>query len=562
MTLRNSRSVSKRSGPKRRSIAEPITATPQRVPGGPPPSPSPPSPFPPYFPFVTISEGRITLPKVHIGLGFYAFILPGKPIPITVSFWAIDPQLDLGSGCRIRILNGTDELLVLPQDGGYLPYTSTTSSGLSADIGSLNAVIQPPAPFSMPGIRLYQIGWHSLEVEVTTNGADSGPYTDSFPLYIFGELISSSWWSWGGSLPSLASWKEQYDLSGTCTNLSDWSGMQFTLVLDEQRDTGAVKSVDTLVSPHLESQETSSILQFPPITQDWEWLEPGVWTMKGAISHQFNYIVNMSLQDDYGNQYSPVASTETYVLVEVSDKKVNLATAAFASFTTATILTVIAGFFPWVGVAAAAAGIAASVLGAQALDPRPPSPRFLETVEPATYVLPKGIRSSKEHPEAAEFFLILFDMLSCLEALVEVEARLSGARESKNVVGIKLQRAGYRRIVQKLISQVRPLMDAASTSSNAIVGSGVFSDKSFKRLIIDRRKLSHALSGFINKIKASHGAREAESFLVSDQGLVRRLYSADGLRQLYQLIAMQVINVAIMTKREQNALLAARVRAE
>jgi len=53
--------------------------------------------------------------------------------------------------------------------------------------------------------------------------------------------------------------------------------MQFTLVLDEQRDTGAVKSVDALVSPHLESQETSSILH-PPITQDWNGWEPGVWT--------------------------------------------------------------------------------------------------------------------------------------------------------------------------------------------------------------------------------------------------------------------------------------------
>jgi len=52
------------------------------------------------------------------------------------------------------------------------------------------------------------------------------------------------------------------------------------------------------------------------------------------------------------------------------------------------------------------------------------------------------------------------------------------------------------------------------------------------------------------------------SFLVSDQAWSAGLYSADGLRQLYQLIAMQVIKVAIMTKREQNALLAARVRAE
>jgi len=52
--------------------------------------------------------------------------------------------------------------------------------------------------------------------------------------------------------------------------------------------------------------------------------------MKGAFSHQFNYIVNMSLQDDYGEPVlAPVASTETYFLVEVSRQESNLATAAF-----------------------------------------------------------------------------------------------------------------------------------------------------------------------------------------------------------------------------------------
>jgi hypothetical protein len=511
---------------------------------------------------VPIGKGWITLPKVHIGLGFNAWIHPGEPIPVTVSFWALDPQLDLGSGCRIRILNGTDELLVLPEDGGYLPYTSTTSTGLTADIGSLDAVIQPPAPSSGPGIRLYKIGLHNLEVEVTTNGTDSGPYTDSFPLYIFPELVDSSWWSWNSPISSFADWKQDYVLSGTCTNRSLWSGMQFILELQEQQDSGAFDTNSVISSPHLEIQESSPVLQFPSISQQWEWLEPGVWVQKGVLSHDFNYTVDMYLLDDYGNQYLPVESSEAEVGVNVSSKKLGLATGALAAFLAATVLTIVAGFFPWVGIAAAAAGIAASVLGAQALDPRPPSPRFLEVVEPASYVLPKHIRSSKDRPEAAEFFLILFDMLACLEALVEVEARFRGAQESKSATGIKLQRTTYRRIVQKLMSQLRSLIDAADTSSNAIVGSGVFSDKSFKQLIIDQRKLSHALSGFINKIKASRTVREARLPFLSDQDMVRRLFSADGLRQLYQLIAMEVIDVAITTKREQNTLLASRGRSE
>src|SRR5205814_5343336 len=98
---------------------------------------------------------------------------------------------------------------------------------------------------------------------------------------------------------------------------------------------------------------------------------------------QFTYVVSVSGHDRYGNLYTATDSAPHSVVVNVSDRKVALAYNALQAQISAAALAVCAGI-PLLGLAfglaAAAAALAAAVLGEQALDPPSPNRRYKRAV--------------------------------------------------------------------------------------------------------------------------------------------------------------------------------------
>jgi hypothetical protein len=321
-------------------------------------------------------------------------------------------------------------------------------------------------------------------------------------------------------------------------------------------DDGETNSRGTVTSNLLSQQSSPTTLEFPPIKQDWGWLVQGVWVTKGPLFHSFDYTAMMALEDDYGNQYPPVPSDDLVVWVTVSNKKIDLATAALATFAAATAATVAAIFLPWFAAAAAALGIASAVLGDQALDPRPPSPKFVRPAKPRGHRLPAGHESDTAHRHLWTFLEELLDVLACLRALTETDARLRGARAMNSKMGIRLQTETYWQVVRRIVKETRSLTSGADAAAADITGSGVFQNKAFRVLVLDQRRLERVISRFIRSqlIPPSLVAEMA----LTDPRRARDLYSASAMQRLFRVIALRVTNEALVMQGQAPAVLKGR----
>jgi hypothetical protein len=74
----------------------------------------------------------------------------------------------------------------------------------------------------------WTFGAKSLELEITGNGGDGGPYRITAPLNVIPEPVNFTWWTWTGSTPASGSplrppppgipWKSTYTVTGRFTN--------------------------------------------------------------------------------------------------------------------------------------------------------------------------------------------------------------------------------------------------------------------------------------------------------------------------------------------------------
>ncbi len=78
---------------------------------------------------------------VFASLSIDAAVVPGQPIPISLSFFSENSSLDFGTGCRIAIFLDQDKIFQMPNDETFLPYTP--SSFWKIDIGTIQALIDP-----------------------------------------------------------------------------------------------------------------------------------------------------------------------------------------------------------------------------------------------------------------------------------------------------------------------------------------------------------------------------------------------------------------------------------
>ncbi len=57
------------------------------------------------------------------------------------------------------------------------------------------------------------------------------------------------------------------------------------------------------------------------ISQDWEFIITGIWVIDGPFDKWFNYTVNFSVSDDFGNAYPELSSYDLSVDVRVAPRK-------------------------------------------------------------------------------------------------------------------------------------------------------------------------------------------------------------------------------------------------
>ncbi|MBZ5620814.1 MAG: hypothetical protein LAQ69_19115 [Acidobacteriia bacterium] len=150
---------------------------------------------------VALSNDWTTTPTVptlfSINLRVLKDILPGQPIALRwdIGIGHLDAR-DLGTAVTAQVYLGSD-LLWSSTEVPLKEYPGFLGGGLSA----LQEVeISPPADSSR---SVYQIGLHNLQLKVTGNGKDPGPYTALSTLYVLGEAIDGSWWEWSETYQSL-----------------------------------------------------------------------------------------------------------------------------------------------------------------------------------------------------------------------------------------------------------------------------------------------------------------------------------------------------------------------
>jgi hypothetical protein len=257
-------------------------------------------------------------------------VLPGQPISLSIFFTLFDNRLNVGQGATIRVFlpnasGGQADLLLTLPNNGTLPVRVDDQFGWRS-LDPIVATIAPPAPFTSVGARLYRIGQQQLRIEITTTGADSGPYVGTAWMTVVPEAVDSSWWLWHPADPTSAEWKEPYSLSGNVENKSLFSPMDFVVTLHEKGPDGDHPSGALGITVPLDD---NAPVTFPSITQPWDWFIPGI-AVTSDVHHTFEYTVAMNLTDGYRNSYSALSSPHN-VFVRVSQKKLDYADASMTT---------------------------------------------------------------------------------------------------------------------------------------------------------------------------------------------------------------------------------------
>jgi hypothetical protein len=313
---------------------------------------------------------------------------------------------------------------------------------------------------------LYQVGAKTLRLVITGDGADKGPYIADADLTVVEETLSPDWWQWvapaSAETQPTVKWKEKYKIAARALNHAQ-SDMRFESSLFELPPDVAIWKPRSKATNMIAAGKVADVVFTDEIEQDWQWIIPGVWIVPAQVSglgttRAFDYKVNLSLTDGFGNGYDPFDSGLFRVYVKVSDVKVALGWAAEAHMVIANLLTV-AGLLsvnPWVLGAGGSAATEAQALGAGALDPPDPDPLFREAVEVSLRPAPVWAAASDANP-LGDFLQTGARITTRYNALLETEGRLMGARLAGDAAAVELQKATYRQIVDQITADADSL---------------------------------------------------------------------------------------------------------
>jgi hypothetical protein len=173
----------------------------------------------------------------------------------------------------------------------------------------------------------WTFGVKDLELEISGNGPEGGPYSATGQLTVIPEAIDATWWRWG-TAPT-GSWKSSYVVAGSFTNRG-FAGQTFTALSAVEHPTDVTGTTqDVTVTPSV-----SPIGQFIAPNgslgatwlrrQSWTWLALATALEVGPRSRTFSYVGNYALIDAFGNVYPALTTYESLVTVSVSSAKIRL----------------------------------------------------------------------------------------------------------------------------------------------------------------------------------------------------------------------------------------------
>ena len=396
---------------------------------------------------------------------------PGEPIH---TVWEL---LSIGSAEFANRTMIAEIFLTLGNSKLYQsPAVTAASTGGYLDTGLQQATILPP-PDGGTASALYRFGSHQLRLDVLPDGVQ-GVLTTYADLLVVPES-QPALWSWTQlsgtvdpsaslppNIPLLAQYTDfvinhPYTLSGRLRNncVSPDTNLTGTATLYElHHDTGETVEVES--QPFNIGPQGDSEITFRPITENWTWLIPGLWTRNPVetLTKTFTYTVRFTASDQYGNFYAESPpSIAAIVTVSVSGSKLALQQAALGVLAAG----VLAGIFSF-GAALGPAMAAAGGLGKAAMDPPGPDPRYREAV-PLPWAAPDQAETGGGQFAALVQVLNHVGRIEAiLEAMGITHGRLLAARLADDHEAIDLQRQTYRNAVGLLLEAAGGMVGSLS----------------------------------------------------------------------------------------------------
>ena len=146
-------------------------------------------------------------PQLTLSVGGAGAIRPGE-VP-SLSWRVHNDCSDIGSA-DVKILFGGPPTQL---------YGTTVAIPVRSTVGEDLDPSRVMVPMSIAS-TFWSVGVKTLDLEVTGNGADPGPYHISVPLNVVPEPIDATWWTWdpplGGVFLNL--WKQTYLVTGSFNN--------------------------------------------------------------------------------------------------------------------------------------------------------------------------------------------------------------------------------------------------------------------------------------------------------------------------------------------------------
>jgi len=418
-----------------------------------------------------------TYPAVATYLMLNEAVRPGQPIPLA---WGI-------YGTTIESGESFTATVSLNNNPCYTSKATTAQHDLengTASAGETNVTM--PIPSQQLGQELYAIGHHTLTLSVTGDSGNKGPYTASATLAVVGDGPTDGWWQWVEPTAGAAEkipWPLPYSPLGNLFNLNQWSAVTVQCELLETDVTDGTPALSRgIQSVMADVGPNASPVQFSAITQNWTWVDSPTGRIGAPTSKTFQYVVNLTVKDAWGNGYPPGNThPPATVIVAVADNKINDAWAALNANATAAAVAVtggIAGFFT-AGVAAAVAGVEAAALVAigqeylaSAKDPPDPDLNYLTRVQVRPVLASPSL---DEHAESKTltFLNIVLHCLAISDALSATQGKLIGARMQENARGMSVQSRAYTSLVNQLLATTKKLAPALAAAVAELADASV-----------------------------------------------------------------------------------------
>lgn len=472
-------------------------------------------------------------PLAHLDLP--TSIVPGQPLSLT---WELDVYLgapgdQMLQGLTAKIYLNCDVLYVSPQ-----PVQITTSLYGFKTSGPQEVTIPPPAD---PAIakRLYSFGTKILRLEVTDSGG-KGLFADQNTVDVVAENSDASWWNWElmGVAPSddpqgYSAWFGQpYQVAGTFTNRSQWSGRHGTLRILELYSFD-YSANPPFIEPPVGTERASTAFDLPPgatqqlgsvaIVNTWSWLSlsggafgfgstvpwisqtptsfgpnPKIYGLSNDTTfHEYDYLVLASLEDDYGNQYPEAIYPTTYmalndwlhsqpaieVIVAIPESKLQLAETASNLLSYAQWFM----YFSWLIPAAdrIAEHLTETAEGyvLAANDPPNPDPRYREPVTMSGNQMPEFMAGDLQLSVLDQGIALIGHILEAWQAQNIIQGRLEGARLANDKGALQLQAESYIATVNHLVDAASRLLRLTTAMVDAIEKDGRFDWQAYQGLV-------------------------------------------------------------------------------